>query len=470
MTKKRQSRATKMVLASLLAASLSVPSFVGVTSANATTLNAIVANAEVGTAVTFQTFKPGTTELQPAISNHLAPQGVIVEKNGKFEAQLTVLAKSASMIAGLQTKQGEEFVDVTEVKNEDGTITYSFPAVEGQALSSKIHVVVAAANMDVWYDFDLKAEKAEEVVSETVAVKVYKDGTAEESIMKNYIAPNVEITKTDNKNVVAMTFPKGQYIQSFKVEGKDAKLVSENNATNERTYSFEVADLTKLIESQIHIIVNEAGINYDSHHKVQFGLDVAGAQKPILNPFKDIETDGNKAAILALYDKGIVKGQEKFNPRNNITRSQFALMVARALDLKPTKAAGFKDLNGIKEDQERVDAINALAEAGIVKKGEKFNPNNTLTRQQGALMLHRAVTHVAGQEINIGDTSLSYYADGTGVTDLEAKKAFALLYAGEIMTGSPTADGKVMINANNPLLRTQMAKILNGSLEYMEQK
>jgi len=145
-------------------------------------------------------------------------------------------------------------------------------------------------------------------------------------------------------------------------------------------------------------------------------------------------------------------------------------MVARALDLKPTKAAGFKDLNGIKEDQERVDAINALAEAGIVKKGEKFNPNNTLTRQQGALMLHRAVTHVAGQEINIGDTSLSYYADGTGVTDLEAKKAFALLYAGEIMTGSPTADGKVMINANNPLLRTQMAKILNGSLEYMEQK
>ncbi|MEG0258546.1 MAG: NEAT domain-containing protein [Lysinibacillus sp.] len=475
MLKKRQSRATKMVFASLLAAALTVPSFAGLASANGG--NGIEATSEVTVTpineaitkeqkVVFQTFKPGTTELQPAISNHLVPEGKIVEKDGKLEAQLTVTAKSAPMIAGLQTKQGEAFVDAAEVKNADGTITYSFPILADTVLSSKIHVVVPAYNMDVWYDFDLKAEvaKAEEV--QEVAVTVYKDGTAEESIMKNYIASNVEVTKVDGKNVVAMTFPKGQYIQSFQVEGKDATLVKENKETNERTYSFEVADLKKLVNSQIHIIVNELGVNYDAKHKVQFGFAVEGAQKPIVNPFTDIDNDGNKDAILALLDKGIVKSQDKFNPYKDITRSQFALMVARALELKTEKVAGFQDIGNL--DAERIAAINALADAGIVKKGEKFNPGGTLTRKQGALMIYRAVAHVAGKEVNYGDPTLPFYADAHTVTDEEAQKAFALLYTGKIMTGSTTADGKTVINANSPLKRTQMAKILNGSLQFMK--
>lgn len=82
-------------------------------------------------------------------------------------------------------------------------------------------------------------------------------------------------------------------------------------------------------------------------------------------------------------------------------------------------------------------------------------------------MIYRTVTHVAGKEMNFGDPSLSYYADGAKVKDEEAKKAFALLYAGKVMTGSPTADGKTVIDANSPLKRSHMAKILNGSLQYI---
>jgi len=471
MTKKRQSRATKVVLASLLAASLSVPSFASAASIS-TSNNAAVTIADALTqTVDFHVYKTGTTEPQPAISSHIVPTGRIVEKDGNSVAELTIAAKSAAMIAGLQIKQGEDFVDATGVENADGTITYSFPVVADQIHSGKIHVVVPTANMDKWYDFDFKATvaKADVEVEEEVAVKVYKDGTTEESVMKNYVSPKVNIAKTGSKNVVTMTFPKGHYIQAFKVEGKAAVLVSDDKVTNERKYAFEVADLTKLVNSEIHVIVNEGPINYDENHKVQFGFDVKDAQTPIVNPFKDIDNDGNKDAILALLDKNIIKSQDKFNPRNNITRSQFALMVARALELKPTQSAGFKDIADIK-DQERVNAINALAAAGIVQKVEKFNPNNTLTRQQGALMLYRAVKYVAGQEVNMGDTSLSYYADGAVVTDPESQRAFALLYAGGIMTGSKTDDGKTLIKANNPLQRTQMAKILNGSLGYMVQK
>ncbi|OXS77140.1 S-layer protein [Lysinibacillus sp. KCTC 33748] len=479
MAKKRQSRATKIVLASLLAASLSVPSFASAKVADVTTTNTEVKaeatkSENTGTIVDFQTFKPGTTEPQPAISSHLVTQGTIVEKDGKFEAKLTVAAKSAPMIAGLQTKQGDKFVDATEVKNADGTITYSFPVVAGEVLSAKIHVVVASANMDKWYDFDLKAvesgkseEVKEEVKVNEVAVTVYKNGTSEESIMKQYIKSKVDVSVVNGKNIVTMTFPQGQYVKGFKVEGKEATLVSKDDATNTSKYSFEVADLKKLVNAQLHIVVNEPdkGVNYDSNHQVQFSFAVENAVKPVVNPFKDISNDANKDAILALYSKGIVKGQDYFKPNDNITRSQFALMIARSLNVTSTKDAGFKDT--AKLDAERVQAINALTEAGIVMKAEKFNPNDTLTRQQAAVMIYRTVTHVAGKEMNYGDPSLSYYADGATVKSEEARKAFAFLYAGKIMTGSVDAKGKTVINASSPLKRAHMAKILNGSLQYM---
>ena len=479
MAKKRQSRTTKIVLASLLAASLSVPSFASAKVAEVTTTNTEVKveatkSENTGTIVDFQTFKPGTTEPQPAISSHLVTQGTIVEKDGKFEAKLTVAAKSAPMIAGLQTKQGDKFVDAIEVKNADGTITYSFPVVAGEVLSAKIHVVVASANMDKWYDFDLKAvengkseEVKEEVKVDEVAVTVYKNGTSEESIMKQYIKSKVDVSVVNDKNIVTMTFPQGQYVKGFKVEGKEATLVSEDDATNTSKYSFEVADLKKLVNAQLHIVVNEPdkGVNYDSNHQVQFSFAVEGTVKPVVNPFKDISNDANKDAILALYSKGIVKGHDFFKPNDNITRSQFALMIARSLNVSSTKDAGFKDT--AKLDAERVQAINALAEAGIVMKAENFKPNDTLTRQQAAVMIYRTVAHVSGKEMNYGDSSLPYYADGATVKSEEARKAFAFLYAGKIMNGSVDAKGKTVINASSPLKRTHMAKILNGSLQYM---
>lgn len=467
--KNYQSKATKVFLATLMTASIAVPAFAESASASTavTTTAATEIAAQQEKEVTFSTFKPGTTEPQPAISTHLEAQGKIIQKEGKDFAQLIVLAKSASMIAGFQTKQGDAYTDAVATKNEDGTITYEFPLVAGETTPSKIHVVVPAANMDKWYDFDLLATEKEAVVTKQVPVTVYQDGTAKESIMKDYIASEVELSKVDGKNIVVMTIPQGQYVQDFQIEGKPATLVSDKEA-KEKKYSFEVADPKQLINAEIHVIVNEGPVNYDSKHKVQLGLGVDGAVKPVENPFSDIDNNNNKEAILALYSKGIVKVNEgKFNPQNNISRSQFALMVARALNLTTGPDAGFKDLGNM-TDKERLNAINALAEVGIVKKQDNFNPSKSLTRQQGALMLHRAMNYAAGKELTGGDTKLPFYADSHAVTTDEAQKAFALLYHEKIMTGSPQADGTVRINAGSNLTRSQMAKILYGSLEHIE--
>ncbi|PID06334.1 MULTISPECIES: NEAT domain-containing protein [unclassified Sporosarcina] len=466
MTKKTSSRATKVVLASLLAASIAIPTAASANpiSTSDRAASALTQAVAVDQVIDLHIYKTGTTTPEPAISGHLVPQGTLVEKDGVSYAKVTVAAKSAPMIAGLQTKQGEEFADATVVKNTDGTTTYTFPVVADKVYPGKIHVVYAPANMDKWYEFDFKATVAKadigtEEISK-IGVKVYKDGTKEDSIMNDYMSPVATSKKVENGNEVTVKFPKGSYIHGFKIAGKEVPVATDDKSTGLRTYKFNVADLTKSLNAEIHVIVNEGPIKYDSNHKVQIAFSKEA------NPFKDIDKDGNKAAILALFDKDIVKEATNFNPRNNITRSQFALMVARALNLDTTKDVGFKDLGKI-TDKERISAINALAEAGIVQTNEKFNPNDTLTRQQGALMLYRAIQFAEGKEIKKGDTTLPFYADGKAITDPEAKQAFALLYAEKIMTGAPQSNGKVLISSGSSLQRTQMAKILYGSLEFM---
>lgn len=290
-----------------------------------------------------------------------------------------------------------------------------------------------------------------------------------QSIMKDYISPTVAVGDADGTYVVGMHFPKGQYVQSFKVDGKDAVLAEEDKETNERIYTFEVKDLKALTNAEIHIIVDEpkAGVKYDSVHTVQFSFDV-DLSKPVTdteettieNPFKDIDDNENKEAILNLLAYEIIMPQDKFNPNNNLTRAQFALMIARTLELEATEVAGFQDIKGIEAEQ----AINALAEYGIVESRDKFNPNGILTRQQGALMIYRAIQAVTEGDLNV-EISLPY-ADQASIANDEAKEAFSLLYKEGIMTGSVAKDGKTYINANKPLTRGQMAKILNNSLEF----
>ena len=482
MSKKRQSRATKIVLASLLAASLSIPSFASAAEVpvekNLTQLEA----TETGTTVSFKTFKPGTDEAG-YMDKYFAGTGLLIKKDGTYTIKLTVPTEFSKLVSGIQVKQGDKYVDGKIEVQADGTSVVTFPVDPSVKTAAKVHVVLAAANMDTWYEFDFQpvvaeqpAEKVEtpEVEAKEVGVKVYKEGTKEGSIMAKYIDPTVAIAEADGKYIVAMLFPKGHYIQSFKVAGKDAVLESEDKATNERVYTFEVADVKALATAQIHIIVDEAGVKYDTNHTVQFSFDVESevavptepvAEKEetvVTNPFSDIDNNENKEAILNLLAFDIVKPADKFNPNNKLTRAQFALMIARTLELKATTDAGFKDLKGL--EAERVNAINALAEVGIVEKRENFNPNRTLTRQQGALMIYRAIDAVTEGELNV-EISLPY-ADVATIANEEAKKAFSLLNKHGIMTGSEAKDGKTYIHANQPLTRGQMAKLLDKSLSF----
>ncbi|GKW45359.1 S-layer homology domain-containing protein [Planococcus sp. NCCP-2050] len=112
--------------------------------------------------------------------------------------------------------------------------------------------------------------------------------------------------------------------------------------------------------------------------------------------FDDIQSHWAKKQIEALASKGIVFGKstEAFEPESKLSRSEFAVLLARALELPLKEYEGtFKDVRTSKEWA--YQGIEAAARAGIVfgKTDGTFDPNAEITREEIAAMMIRAIEY-----------------------------------------------------------------------------
>lgn len=456
----RSEKASKILLASLLAASLSIPALGNVTEASE------VQHTEFATSysvlsdgvyeMAFKTFKINE-DVASGMDNRFAKEAKLIVKNGKMSVQMTIDSQN-EMIEKMQYRQNNQWIamDTIEGSRETETRTVSFP-VENLEDIVVAHVHVNLYGAIVEQDFRIQLIASDHHFTETVGIKVYNVGTPDVSDLQKHLVGQAEVTNSATSTTVAVTFAKSAGIQSFEIEGQEVEQATQGEKT---TFTFKVADLKKLVDGLVEV----SDGSKLSTHTIQLRFDVKGAETVVENPFMDISSDENKQAILRLYARGVIKEAEQFHPRQSLTRGQFALLIARTLELSPTGDVGFKDVQQLK-DPERQNAINAVAEAGIVKKGGNFHPNDSLTRQQSALMMFRAISYANKKELDFGSSLI--YADEYRITDPEARKAFALLYAGEMMTGGTEPDGKVYIHPNKDVQRTHMAKILNGSLKYL---
>ena len=395
-----------------------------------------------------------------AISSHFSPEAKLIVKDGKYSVQLTATEKSKPMLAGLKIA-GKDAVE------KDGIYTVEISSIS-DLHDASVHVVVAAANMDKWYDFGFAIEtanldlpKAEskpaEPATTKMAVTAYKEGTKELSIMHNkYLDDEVTVTSTEGGYAVDLTFPEGQHLLDFKVEGATVALKSEEKvgANTVKIYTVAVKDLKKIYTAEADLKVTLNGkVLYETAHKFQMQFGETTVAKV---PFKDIANNGNYEAIVNLYNKGIFKAAEKFNPANNLTRAQFALMLNRALNLEIPAAQKFADLP---KDAEAVKAINTLNGYGIINgtTATTFSPGKDITRKQATLMIYRLLEKngykATGATANFSDMP----------KDAEAAKAIAELNKLGIISGF---EGK--FNPENKLTRSQMAKILNNTLTVVE--
>jgi hypothetical protein len=102
-----------------------------------------------------------------------------------------------------------------------------------------------------------------------------------------------------------------------------------------------------------------------------------------------------KESIEVLASRSIIQGKSEstFAPEADVTRAEFAVLLSRALNLSKDNYKGtFSDvptsLSWANSD------IEAAFRAGIVKGSNgKFNPNDSITRQEMATMIIRAVEH-----------------------------------------------------------------------------
>lgn len=171
--------------------------------------------------------------------------------------------------------------------------------------------------------------------------------------------------------------------------------------------------------------------------------------------FNDIAKLGNKDDIEFLASRYVVKGysEESYEPNKSITRSQFAVMIARSLNLIAEGEAVHTDTKGKAYEE----AVQALYEVGITNAKGQFNPSNSLTREQAASFMYRLLMYAKPELETTKQRVL--YTDVNAINENHMPAVIALYEFG-IMEGK--ADGS--FDPKGKLTRAQMAKILRLTL------
>jgi len=107
--------------------------------------------------------------------------------------------------------------------------------------------------------------------------------------------------------------------------------------------------------------------------------------------FSDISYSIFKNEISALKDYKIVAGvgENKFNPSSLLKRAEFVQMLVNGLNLKGTSMKYFDD---VKSSDWYYNAVSVAKQYGLVEGvgGNKFNPNDNISRQEIMVILYRA--------------------------------------------------------------------------------
>ncbi|QGQ99291.1 hypothetical protein EHS13_32725 [Paenibacillus psychroresistens] len=183
--------------------------------------------------------------------------------------------------------------------------------------------------------------------------------------------------------------------------------------------------------------------------------------------FDDVTNHWAKSDIELLASKLVVNGvtDSSFAPNNNITRAEFAALLVRSLGLTlDASSAVFTD---VKSSDWYAGAIGAAVKAKLVDGFEdhSFKPNATITREQMAVMVTRAIT-AAGKTSDVtGKQSeiLAKFQDNSLISTW-AQVAVAQSVEANIISGMT---GNTFVPSANAT-RAQAVVMLKRLLEYTD--
>jgi len=175
--------------------------------------------------------------------------------------------------------------------------------------------------------------------------------------------------------------------------------------------------------------------------------------------FDDTYTTNYEDAINFLTNRYIVRGTSHttYEPNAPLTRAQFSLMVARALDLlqTPIQADSFVDTKGKEFEQ----AVMALQKYEIIKgvTPDYFKPYDNLTRQQGLVMMKRLLESL---NVTLNFNGYEPFLDDWSLLSSEAKDAYIALEHLDLIDVSDNN-----FHPYQKLKRDEMAHMLSQTLK-----
>ncbi|XID95835.1 cellulase family glycosylhydrolase [Paenibacillaceae bacterium WGS1546] len=166
---------------------------------------------------------------------------------------------------------------------------------------------------------------------------------------------------------------------------------------------------------------------------VKAGASVAGAER--LASFKDVEGHWAKHSIAFLAALDVVQGQGdgKFDPEGDVTRAAFVEILVNALGLHDeTAESSFRD---VEAGAWYADAVASAEKLELVsgKGNGDFGVNDPITRQEAAVILHRAMKAI-GVGAASDEASAEAFADQDSISDY-AKDAVAQVQQAGILLG-----------------------------------
>ncbi|GEM_PF-3427695 len=147
--------------------------------------------------------------------------------------------------------------------------------------------------------------------------------------------------------------------------------------------------------------------------------------------FADIpDSHWGKDEIELLASKLIVSGvsDDTFAPAQTLTRAEFAALIVRGLGLEEQGASSFTDVRAIAW---YAGAVGAAYEAGLVAGYEdgSFRPNEPITRQELAKLIHNALVFTGQAPADAGGESVAF-TDRDAIADWAQAAVASIAEAG----------------------------------------
>ena len=293
---------------------------------------------------------------------------------------------------------------------------------------------------NVFDKITVTAEAGKPAVEYTVTVKI-ADANTEAKL--NSVTIN-GVTATPNaENKVVINLPFGAEVTSlvptFNVS-TNAYVLKEGGA------QAKTGDSYNFVSDKKFTVVSENGVN-----RATYTISVTTADQ-----FSDVDTnDWYYNNVMRAVELGILSGYSDgtFKPMNNITRRDFAIMLAQSLghDNDEEATSPFKD---VADTDYGVSSIAYLYENEITvgDSNGNFNPDANITRQEAAIMLVKAFEATG--------TSSDLYADDAQIASWAKSFVYTAKAAG-LMKG----DDHNEFNPTDRLTRAEAASAMVNAVD-----